>query len=208
MTQPTHPPAKNPDHAAPSAGAYPPQDSPTPATPAGPHAAANDAEEVYYAGSPLLRGELGRGALWILIGLMFLAGPIVYFAITKNNVLPNGWVTLACVVLGLLFIAMPYLRAKSIRYRITNYRIDVTRGLLTTSIDTVELWHVEDLRYHQSIINKLVGIGDITIISKHPTVPVLQMRSLPHSRKLFTELEQRIISVKRLSSVVKVDPGT
>jgi hypothetical protein len=203
MTQP-HPPAKDP-----ATGAFPPEEpaSPAPTLPAGPHAAANDAEEIYYTGSPLLRGELGRGILWILIGLMLIAGPIVYRILSNHLWLP-WWLTLGFIVLGLIFIFIPYLKAKSTRYRITNYRIDVSRGLLGTSIDTIELWHVEDIRFHQSLPAKLAGIGDITIISKHPTIPVLQMRSLPHPRKLFTELEQRIISVKRLSGVVKVDPGT
>jgi membrane protein YdbS with pleckstrin-like domain len=206
MTQPTHPPAKNPD---PKSGAYPPQDQPANAAPpAGPHAAANDSEEIYYAGSPLLRGELGHGILWILIGLVLIAVPFVYHAIDKTHEWPIWWLTLAFIVVGLFFIALPYVKAKSIRYRITNYRIDVQHGLLATSIDTIELWHVEDLRFHQSLIARIFGIGDITIISKHPTMPVLLMRSLPNSRHLFQELEQRVIAVKRLSSVVKVDPGT
>ncbi|HEX4123845.1 MAG TPA: PH domain-containing protein [Tepidisphaeraceae bacterium] len=207
---PPPPPSKDPG----SPAAFPPEEQPAAPSPAvaGPHAAANDSEEVYYAGSPLLRGELGRGVLWILIGLMLIAGPFIYHAIASHadasRTWPIWWLFLGFIVLGLIFIFIPYLQAKSTRYRITNYRIDVSRGLLGTSIDTIELWHVEDIRYHQSLASKLAAIGDITIISKHPTIPVLVMRSLPHSRKLFTELEQRVIAVKRLSGVVKVDPGT
>lgn len=205
-----------PDKDPTTPGAFDTEQQPTaPAMPpAGPHAAANDSEEIYYAGSPMLRGELGRGILWIVIGLMLVAGPFIYHAIatrahvSAGKTWPIWWLFLGFIVLGLVFIFIPYLQAKSTRYRITNYRIDVSRGLLGTSIDTIELWHVEDLRYHQCIGDKLSGIGNITIISKHPTIPVLILRSLPHSRQLFTELEQRVIAVKRLSGVVKVDPGT
>jgi membrane protein YdbS with pleckstrin-like domain len=208
MTHSPHLPGKDPSAPA----AFPPEEpnliASASSPPAGPHAAANDTEEIYYAGSPLLRGEIGHGILWIILGLVFLAGPIIYHEISNHLWLPYWWLNVGLVVLGLIFILIPYIKAKSIRYRITNYRIDVQHGLLTTSIDTIELWHVEDLRFHQSLLAKIFGIGDITIISKHPTIPILVMRSLPNSRHLFTELEQRVIAVKRLSSVVKVDPGT
>src|SRR5256885_2226423 len=35
-----------------------------------PHRPADDTEEVYYEGSPLLRGAIFKGFLWILVGLV------------------------------------------------------------------------------------------------------------------------------------------
>ena len=57
------------------------------------------------------------------------------------------WLSLAFVLVGLVLFLVPVLKAKTIRYKISNYRIDFERGWLSKSIDTMELWHVEDLRF-------------------------------------------------------------
>src|SRR5262252_7813285 len=100
-----------------------------------PHKPADDSEEVYYAGSPLLRGHVGRFFGFGIAGLVILAIP---FLIQSSQ----GWPWLACVTIGLILIVMPALMARTVRYRISNYRIDYERGLLSKNIDTLELWHV------------------------------------------------------------------
>ena len=172
----------------------------------GPHRVAGDTEEVYFQGSPLLRGEFGRGLIWIFVGLFFIALPFVLYHFRIPREMP-WWLWPNLIVLGLILMLIPWVQAKTIKYRITNYRIDLQTGVLSRSIDTVELWHVEDLRFHQTIADRIMGVGDITIISRHPTIPMLTMRSLPKAQQIFTALEQRVISVKRGSGVIKVDTG-
>jgi hypothetical protein len=96
---------------------------------------------------------------------------------------------------------------RAIRYRITNYRIDFERGLLSKNIDTLELWHVEDINFHQSLIDRLVNTGDITIISHDDTTPKLELNGVPNPRPLFENLKQRVIAVKRQRGVIKMDTG-
>jgi uncharacterized membrane protein YdbT with pleckstrin-like domain len=117
------------------------------------------------------------------------------------------YVPLALVVIGLILFLVPVIQSKTIRYRISNYRIDFERGLLGKDIDTMELWHVEDVRFHQSLLDRILGVGTITVISKDDVNPTLVMHSIPHSRPLFEQLKQRIIAVKRSRGVIKVDPG-
>ena len=101
----------------------------------------------------------------------------------------------------------PLAARKRYRFRITNYRIDFERGLLAHNIDTLELWHVEDLRFHQSLMARILGVGTITVLSKHPTTPMLIIPSIPNAQALFKTLEQRVIAVKRQAGVIKVDTG-
>jgi len=170
-----------------------------------PHRPAGDAEEVYFEGSPLLRGELFKGFIWLVIGLLLIASPILIHV--HYHEFPPPLVTLILVVIGLICLFVPLIQTKRYRFRITNYRIDFQRGLLSRSIDTLELWHVEDLRFHQSIMARILGIGTITILSKHPTTPMLVIPSIPHAQTLFKTLEQRVIAVKRQAGVIKVDTG-
>jgi hypothetical protein len=171
-----------------------------------PHRPADDREEVYYEGSPLIRGAVAKGVLWELLGIVLIAIPIVLHFVSRRQI--NLLVFVIPIVLGFIVLCIPALRALTFRYRITNYRIDYERGLIGKDIDTLELWHVEDITFHQSILDRLLGIGSIGIISHDMTTPKLVMHSLPMCRPLFEKLKQRIIAVKRQRGVVKMDTGT
>jgi len=93
------------------------------------------------------------------------------------------------------------------RYDITNYRIDYERGIFSKNIDTLELWHVEDINFHQSVIDRIVNTGDITVLSHDDTTPKLELNGSPNPRPLFESLKQRIIAVKRQRGVIKMDTG-
>src|SRR5439155_24410342 len=166
-----------------------------------PHTPADDREEVYYEGSPLLRGHLGHVLLYGILGTIFILIPVAA-AYWKHP--PRWWLTLALVLIGIIFFVVPILIVKRTRYRITNYRIDFERGWLSTTIDTMELWHVEDIKFHQSLLEKILGVGTIEIFSHDDTTPNLYMRGIPHARKLFETLQQRIIAVKRQRGVLKM----
>ena len=169
------------------------------------HRPADDKEEVYFNGSPLVRGELGQMILTVIIGLTLIAMPVIYYFL--RGWWPVWWVTLLCIILGLLVLVIPYLLVKRTRYRITNYRIDFERGIFSKTVDTLELWHVDDIKFHQSFFDRLFGVGNITIMSNDKTTPQLNLRGLPRPRPLFDNLKQRVIAIKRQRGVIKMDIG-
>jgi membrane protein YdbS with pleckstrin-like domain len=185
-----------------------------PVTPAGaatpgatqdaPHRPPDDVEEVYFEGSPLVRGAISKGMLWVLAGCILIALAITEIVMAWRW---PWWATLACFVIGILLFFVPALRTKSIRYRVTNYRIDYERGILSKNIDTLELWHVEDLSFHQSLIDRILGVGNVTVLSHDETMPKLVLASVPNPRHLYEQLKQRVIAVKRQRGVVKMDQG-
>jgi len=162
--------------------------------------AAADEEEVYFEGRPALRGALGLLALGALIGLLLIAGGVALRA-------HGWWLPLLGVALAALLIAVPVLLVRSVRYRITNYRIDYERGIFAKDIDTLELWHVEDLKFHQSLLDRLLQVGQITVLSHDETTPTLLLRSIPQPRPVYEALKTRILAVKRQRGVVKLDTG-
>jgi len=183
--------------------------NPAPAVPAAnaPHREADDREEIYFQGSPMVRGNLGKILLWAIVGILLIAAPIVYYFVTNPHTFPIWWVSLALVVAGLVMLFIPYLIVKSVRYRITNYRIDFERGIFGKKIDTLELWHVEDIRFDQSFLDRIFGVGNLMVVSADETTPQLRMHGLPNPRPLFETLKQRVIAVKRSRGVLKMDAG-
>jgi membrane protein YdbS with pleckstrin-like domain len=170
-----------------------------------PHRAADDSEEVYFHGSPMLRGELGRLLGFSFLALLLIAIPFGYWF--YKDLWPPIWVTIACIVIGIALALVPWLITKTYRYRISNYRIDFERGLLSRNIDTLELWHVDDISFRQSLMDRILKVGTIIIASKDSTTPELHLQSLPDPRRVFESLKQRVIAVKRQRGVIKMDIG-
>jgi hypothetical protein len=169
-----------------------------------PHRPADDSEEVYFEGSPLLRAQIGRIFAWAFVAAVLI---IAIFGVQRVNGSSPWWLTLSLVVLALIALCIPVISTRTVSYRITNYRIDYGQGLLSRNVDTLELWHVEDLRLHQSLIDRIMGVGSITVYSHDDSTPQLDLHGLPHPMDLFTMLKKRVIAVKRQRGVVKMDSG-
>lgn len=173
-----------------------------------PHKPADDREQIYYQGSPLVRAEMAKGWIWVLLGLVVFAGPIVFRVLSKQGENQFAWWWfLVFAGIGVILILIPWIKTKTVSYKITNYRIDVERGIIGRRIDTMELWHVEDISLTQTVLERILGVGSVIVISHDETMPRLAMRGLPNPRPLFDTLKQRVISVKRQRGVVKMDIG-
>lgn len=170
--------------------------------PVSPGATHSDDPVVYYEGSPRLRGELGTLFLWTLIGLVFISGP---FLLAWSGVSVVWYVYVIGIAVGLICWVIPSLLIRRNYYRITNYRIDWEHGLIFKKMDTLELWHVNDVRLTQGPLDRLLNVGTIVVISGDPTTPELPLLSISSPRKLLEMLKDRIITVKRQRGVIKLD---
>src|SRR5205823_11230451 len=100
----------------------------------------------------------GRMMAWVVIGLVVVAAPFLWHFLIHKPFWP-WWVIAGLVVLGVVLMAIPVLVVKQVRYRISNYRIDYEKGLLGKKIETLELWHVDDLEFQQSFFERIMGVG-------------------------------------------------
>jgi membrane protein YdbS with pleckstrin-like domain len=170
---------------------------------AGPHAEPDDKEEIYFEGSPPMRAFAGKVFGFILIAVVLIAIAVLLI----HQKIGPWWI--AAILIGLAFAVqiIPWMDSRRVRYRITNYRIDYERGLLGKNIDTMELWHVEDLHFHQTFANRILNVGTITVLSKDESMPQLSIFGIPNPRPIYEMLKQRVIAVKRQRGVIKMDPG-
>ncbi|MFN4243133.1 MAG: PH domain-containing protein [Tepidisphaerales bacterium] len=153
----------------------------------------------------------GRASLWSEAGALALHGGIALVVLGVSVVVilsVGGWTWLLLPPLTLLAAAIavwPVVVNRTQNYRITNYRIDFERGLLTRRIDTLELWHVDDIKFRQSLLERVMGIGTLVVYSGDDSTPELHIPGLNEPRKMFDLLKQRVISVKRQRGVIKLD---
>jgi len=82
------------------------------------------------------------------------------------------------IVLGLLAVMgiKTFMFTHSIKYRLTTDRFFIITGIISRSIDELELIRVNDVIMHQGVWERIMGIGKVTIISNDESTPEIHMR--------------------------------
>lgn len=76
---------------------------------------------------------------------------------------------------GLLVWLGAWIAWKSAGYRLTNQRLFVRRGFVSRSVQELELYRVTDVAFSQGILQRLFGIGTVSVIANDPTTPRVAM---------------------------------
>jgi uncharacterized membrane protein YdbT with pleckstrin-like domain len=174
--------------------------APAMAVPAG---APTAAERELWQGTPSAKAMLGAivGAVLfsLAVGLAFflfyrplltlLSGlsPELARQITRHQ--EQVWLAfllLALVLVGgrLARLAWRLAVLKSHRYRVTDQRMVIESGVLSRRIDEIDMRTIEDLDFQQSVVERMLGIGDITVISSDRTSARIRLVGLARPREL------------------------
>lgn len=90
----------------------------------------------------------------------------------------------------------PYLKeiARNTKYVLTNQRILITTGLIGRREEQIDLARVKDIRMTQGLTDRMVGIGQIDIISTDLSTPSFRLMGVKdpqHVRDLIWEATNR-----------------
>ena len=111
---------------------------------------------------PSTRGWLiGTLAGWGTI-LLALAGIVL-------TLMEYGLYWIALTVVALLIIVWRWFENMASKFEITEERLIIRRGIVSKSIDEIELYRIKDVRIDFSVVNQLAGIGNLTIASSDET---------------------------------------
>jgi len=88
-----------------------------------------------------------------------------------------------------------------LQYRLTADRLFVRRGLLRVTVDQTELIRVDDIRVRQGLIDRLLGLGDVEIISTDATDAQLVLRGIPRPMELAETLRQAVHAIRSKRSL-------
>jgi len=147
-----------------------------------------------------------------MVGTFSAERPVDSFRSSTNRWLFGsftGWLTiLSCAIgVGLVVIAVRWLRNLAASYEITDQRLIVKRGLVMKSIDEIELYRIKDVRVDYSLVNQLTDIGTITITSSDRTTGNAQfvLRDIPAARERREGLRKLVDRARRLRGVREMD---
>jgi membrane protein YdbS with pleckstrin-like domain len=154
-------------------------------------------EEELWRGRPSQLLNLKLYICWILV----LAG--VFSAVIIRRDL---WPVLAgLAILALVQIALRNLRLRAIEYVVTTQRVRIVSGLLNKDIQEIELFRVKDTMVHQWFVQRLFGLGTITILSGDARNPRLVLEGIPHAIDLRERLRQEVMLLRQRFGVREMD---
>jgi len=94
-----------------------------------------------------------------------------------------------------LWRGRPYLTIGTV-YEVTTQRIRVIKGLLGNHIDEVELVRVRDTRVKQHVGERMLDVGDITILSNDPSNPELVLDNVKNPIEVRELIRNAVIKEK------------
>lgn len=116
-----------------------------------------EGEDVLWQGHPSLRLMTPT----VVVGAILVLGGIALTLVLPEP--PVRWLPLVGVPLGLALVAWSYVAHVSTRYVITSEEIYQKTGLFNRSVAQVRLDRVQNTTCHQSMTERLLSYGDVTV---------------------------------------------
>ncbi|MBU0718274.1 MAG: PH domain-containing protein [Planctomycetes bacterium] len=124
-----------------------------------------------WAGRTDWRHYAGRIGLWVA-GCVSGTIAVAWVASSADwlSAGPAFWVIVGGVfVSGSVILGRVALTVLSRKYRLTTQRLFIECGILSRTIDQTELIRVDDVRIHQTVIDRLFQLGTVYVLSSDTT---------------------------------------
>jgi uncharacterized membrane protein YdbT with pleckstrin-like domain len=108
---------------------------------------------------------------------------------------------LAPVGIGLIIIAAVWYKTRALRYRLTNERLFVHKGLIAKCVEEIELFRVKDQSMRQGLIQRLLGFGSITVLSTDDSTPVLNLVGINNPMAVKERIRSAVRKARKQSGV-------
>lgn len=89
-----------------------------------------------------------------------------------------GVILLPVFLLGLLLLLRVWYKTSATRYRLTTQRLFVQKGLIAKKLEEVELFRVKDVTLDQGVVQRLLGVGNVVVLSTDDTTPRLELAGI------------------------------
>ncbi|HEY3055439.1 MAG TPA: PH domain-containing protein [Thermoanaerobaculia bacterium] len=145
-------------------------------------------EETLWRGTPSAKILLGQIvaiiAVLIIVPLIthFIAANITDLEASARAVRIGWWLTAIIVILQLVWLFIALARLRSTMYTVTNQRVMIEKGILSKSVGEIDLRYIDDTQFFQSLGARLLGIGNVTLVSSDKTSPVFVLYGVSDPR--------------------------
>lgn len=131
------------------------------------------------------------------IALLMIAGAIV-----GGFFFPLAW---ALIAVPLLWIVWVWLRTRSESFTLTTERLRLKKGVLNQVFDEVELYRVKDVTLSRSVVQRMFGLGTVTMQTSDHGQENICIDSVRDSEELREQLRKQVELIRDRKRVREVD---
>lgn len=82
-------------------------------------------------------------------------------------------------------------------YTITTERIKIRQGFLGKTYDYLELIRIQDLKHRQSLGERMINVGDVTIRSHDKSHPILELNNVKEPQEVYEILREAVQNARK-----------
>lgn len=157
-------------------------------------------EQTLWHGSPSWLLLLGK-IIWLAI--VAIGAPIAV-SWASNRFQPDPqvmrwvWIAVLAVILWRLgHVLVAYARIRSTAYSVTNQRVIIETGIAEKKVEDIDLRYIDETNFRQRLVERMLGIGNVTIVSSDKVAPMYVLRGIPDPRALRELIRARAYEVSQ-----------
>jgi uncharacterized membrane protein YdbT with pleckstrin-like domain len=140
---------------------------------------------------------------WFYLLCIILAAAIAVGATVLA--LPTGGLTYLALLLPLILWMVRWWVTKCTKYELTSQRLRIRSGVLNRRVDELELYRVKDYAMEQPLLLRLVGLGNLTMITSDATNPQISIKAIPDVENVREKLRTAVQSERDRKRVRELD---
>ncbi len=155
-------------------------------------------ENVVWSGSPSQKSNLGLFALCAIVAIVLVASAAKFDGTPRM-------VVFAMLLLPAGIAVWRWLVTASLQYTLTDQRLKLRRGVFARTTDDLELYRVKDSRYTQSFMERLLGIGEITLRTTDDSSPHVVLEGMNAPEPLWERIRALVEARRDAKGVREID---
>ncbi len=125
-----------------------------------------------------------------------------------NSIQPiPGFVPLILFALVLVGLIVAYLQVKFTEFIIDAERITLRKGILNRTVQSVELYRIQDVTSLHPWWQRMFGIGAVIVMTSDTNNPVWRLPGMQDAEQLRNELNKAAIALREVKGVREVNMG-
>lgn len=160
------------------------------------------AETLVWSGSPSPWSNFGTYLFCTLLAALIVVAYLLYSPAAPQPLI------LAGLAVPVLWALGRWIGTRCYRYEITTERAKLTTGLLSRHSQEIELYRVRDYSVVEPFWLRLVGCGDVVLVSADRSSPSFVLHAVPRARWLKDEIRRHTERMRQRRGVrdLEIDP--
>lgn len=155
-------------------------------------------ETTVWSGTPSQMTNLGIYSLCGLVAIVLIAS-----AIRLDDALRTP--LLASLLLPIAVAGWRWLVTRSTQYTLTDQRLMTRRGVFGRVTDDLELYRIKDSHFTQPFLQRLLGIGTITLRTTDASTPVVTLPGMAAPEALWERIRALVEARRDAKGVREID---